>query len=174
MVDEIDKKLLHDAIQNAESEIKTKAKPKPKEKPMVTTTQTKKTGDKTIKVTEKKQFKEPSIFKNHPLAKSIDKIVDNFIMEDGFCNDVDFGASCVLTLDYYIADIPNHPLFFLAVSGGMVLLKGLTNRKMIPDFLPQMAKPETEKPKDAKYEHFNLRNDSKTSETKEYKKGVKK
>ena len=145
MVEEIDKQQFSNAIKEAQAEIQTKPKKTiTKDKPEVTVTSTKKLKDKTIKVTEKKQFKEPSIFKNHPLAKSIDKIVDGFILEDGFCNDVDFGASCVLTLDYYLSEIPDHPLFFLAVAGGMVAFKGLSNRGMLPDILPQKEeKPKT-------------------------------
>lgn len=134
-MDKLNDAALSKAIDSAEAEIKLK-KSTQKTKPIsdIKETQTTKRGSKTVKTTTKKTYKKPELFKNHPLAQSINTFANKWAMSEDIATESMFGESVVLTIDYYLTDLPDHPLIYVAMSGAMVAFAGLSNRGMIPDF----------------------------------------
>ena len=106
----------------------------------VTTTKTIKRGNKTLKSqTTKAATKTPDDFKDHPLAKSINNVVSKLAKIDNLGSDCDFGESVALTIDFYMDDIPNHPLMFLALSCGMMGFKIAEEKGMLKETMDKIG-----------------------------------
>lgn len=133
MTDSLDVGALNAAIEKAEKDLKVKPKnAKPKEE--IKETKTIKKGNTKRTVTKKQSFKSCDEFKNHPLAESINNIANKWAMSEDIANKAQLGEAVALTLDFYMGDIPNHPLAILAFSSAIVAFTGMSNRKMLPDF----------------------------------------
>lgn len=123
----VDDKKLSTAIEQAESTKSELQKHKTdiKSKDVAakqTISQTVKQGDKTIRktITKSKKHKTPTEFKNHPMAHGINNLIDYIVEEKGVGERCEFGEAVVLTIDFYLSDVPDHPLLYLGFAGAMV------------------------------------------------------
>lgn len=178
MVDKLDDKALSNAIDNAEKEIadlKAKKKTTPKVDKKTTVTRTEKKGDVTKKTTvTAKHWKRPSEFVDNPLAKAVNRLADKWVGEKGTSQECEFGESVALTIDYYLTEFPEHPLLYLAISGGSVLIAGLSKRGMIPNFFKEKEEEKPKEPEDEITRTSSKDKKTKVVETDEYQKQKKK
>ena len=143
MSEKLDSDALTSAIDKTQIELNDISKKKKTskvtpEKQVTKIQKTKSKGRETTKKTTIKAKKTPEDFKDHALSNAINIFLDKLGgVDENTAKECQLGSSILYTLDFYLTNLPDHPMMYLLLSGGMFTFAVLSKHEMIPQLFPK-------------------------------------